>query len=198
MIFTLRILISKANRRLFAELNIKTPDFKWETIRDKATISLSIAQSRWDSQLIPIKILNNIGDEFKLTANAQGTLNEFYIGFDVGHRWIELTWRSEFKSSRWFNLTVQINKLKWNNNRKDVESNIPMDIKNAAVLKSIHCDNLSLTGQGSYVQNKTLSSRFQINLNQGGLDAEIKANRVADGWEFSQRIQFLEFGKGIV
>ena len=85
--------------------NIKTPDFKWETIRDKATISLSIAQSRWDSQLIPIKILNNIGDKFKLTANMQGTLNEFYIGFDVGTTdGSNLLGEANLRSSLWFNL----------------------------------------------------------------------------------------------
>ena len=177
--------------------NIKTPDFKWETIRDKATISLTIAQSRWDSQLIPIKILNNIGDKFKLTANAQGTLNEFYIGFDVGTAdGSNLLGKANLNLYDGSTYTVQINELKGNITRKDVESYLPMEINNAAVLKRIHWDNLSLTGQGSYVQNKTLSSRFQINLNQGGLDAEIKANRVADGWEFSQRIQFFEFGKG--
>ena len=71
-----------------------------------------------------------------------------------------------------------------------------MEIKNAAVVERTTWDYLSLTGQGSYVQNETLSSRFKINLNQGELDAEFKANRIAEGWEFSQRIQFLEFGKG--
>ena len=177
--------------------NIKTPEFKWETIRDKATISLSIAQSRWDSQLIPIKILNNIGDEFKLTANAQGTLNEFYIGFDVGTaEGSNLLGKTKLSLYDGSTYTVQINELKGNITRKDVESYLPMEINNAAVLKRIHWENLSLTGQGSFVQNKTLSSRFQINLNQGGLNAEIKANRVAEGWEFSQHIQFLEFGKG--
>ena len=177
--------------------NIKSPDFKWETVRDKASFSLTIAQSRWDGQLIPIKILNNFGDKFKLTANAQGTLNKLYIGFDVGSTdGSNLLGEANLNLHDGSTFTVVINELKGNITRKDVESYLPKEIKNAAVVERTTWDYLSLTGQGSYVQNETLSSRFKINLNQGELDAEFKANRIGEGWEFSQRIQFFEFGKG--
>ena len=135
--------------------NIKSPDFKWETVRDKASFNLTIAQSRWDGQLIPIKILNNFGDKFKLTANAQGTLNELYIGFDVGSTdGSNLLGEANLNLHDGSTFTVVINELKGNITGKDVESYLPKEIKNAAVVERTTWDYYRLQDKAAMFKMK--------------------------------------------
>ena len=93
-------------------------------------------------------------------------------------------WKGQFKR-----LAATISKA-------DMVAYLNDSIQQQIPLLQLNWDQLSVLGNAAFNHDLSALANLEIGINEGGLDMDVKANKLDTGWEITQAVSFNDFGKG--
>ena len=179
------------------DLTVITPDFSKASLQNSATITLNLSESRWDTSLFSSPYWSTDAPQIALTGNVSGSIKALQVNMDVGLKHesqIKVNASIHFgKDKKW---DGEFNDLNATISKVDLITYIADSVQQRIPFLQLNWDQLFILGNGAFKQGRSALADLKIEINEGGVELGLDANKLGDDWEILQSVKFQDFGKG--